>query len=541
LRDADAQGKFEGRRRDTGVSGLGIYTRRRGHGNMDDRGKGLEVNVEQSIPDSTIRIYFTDFFGVAPNVLEDYGAFNVSLINDLPLFIDPFLLFDSEEEHYNALHEDIIRYVKFLRDVSVDTSISRGLIDHWFRFPEVSQNWLGFSRQGNRGSGLGADFAAILRRNLHQVFRDFGSETITRSSHLEKLCLLGGGVGRDHLSDFTTNLIKRFLLEYTQTFAAANIDPQLRKTFAIEKVSFDYETRRWQRGRYDLPAFGADFVLLSPKDILTKDEAWINRGELLADFEDICTALPNEQLRAQVNDYFLRRLAEDATEKERREAAAATAEKFPVVLDYYIKDKEDTGDEAHKVSSLKVRETEIQFGEHVRALVSDHLAGTAFYELGDSFEESLQRVLFLKDVIENKDGYRAFYLNGKPLKREADLQIMYRLTWYATSFDVNREVNNGRGPVDFKISKGSTDKTLVEFKLASNSKLKQNLKHQVEVYEAANNTSKSIKAILYFTETELEKVQKILKDLGLTGRREIVLIDARADDKPSASNVRDFE
>ena len=30
---------------------------------------------------------------------------------------------------------------------------------------------------------------------------------------------------------------------------------------------------------------------------------------------------------------------------------------------------------------------------------------------------------------------------------------MYRLVWYATDFDVNREVNNGRGPVDFKIQK----------------------------------------------------------------------------------------
>ena len=37
-------------------------------------------------------IYFSDFFQVSPDILEKYGAFNVSLINDLPLFIDPFLL-----------------------------------------------------------------------------------------------------------------------------------------------------------------------------------------------------------------------------------------------------------------------------------------------------------------------------------------------------------------------------------------------------------------------------------------------------------------
>lgn len=55
-------------------------------------------------------IYFSDFFMVTPETLEEYGAFNVSLINDLPLFIDPFLLFDSEEARYQALHDEIIRY-----------------------------------------------------------------------------------------------------------------------------------------------------------------------------------------------------------------------------------------------------------------------------------------------------------------------------------------------------------------------------------------------------------------------------------------------
>lgn len=485
----------------------------------------------------TAKIYFTDFFDVDPDTLEAYGAFNVSLINDLPLFIDPFLLFDSDEAQYSALHDEIIKYVKFLRDMSAsDEAISSGLRDHWFRFPEVKQNWLGFSRKGNIGSGLGKDFAEALRYNLHRIFKGFGSETITRGSHLEKLCLISNGVGRDHLSDFTTNLIKHFLLEYTQTFARKHVDKSYCRSFAVEKVTFDYATKRWRPGKYELPAFAGDYVLLTPKNILTKDDSWINRGDLLDHFQSICDALPDEQLRDQVSAHFLRRLTEDATEKEQKEAAAATVEQFPIVLDYYIKGKEDNGEDAHNVSELKVRETEKQFVENVRALVSHHLDRTEFYELGDSFEESLRRVIFLKDVIENKDGYRVFYIDGKPLRREADLQILYRLTWYASSYDVNREVNNGRGPVDFKVSKGSADQTLVEFKLASNSKLAQNLKHQVGVYEAANNTAKAIKAILFFNDLELQRTQKILRDLNLAGRRDVVLIDA-SDNKASASNV----
>ena len=164
-------------------------------------------------------------------------------------------------------------------------------------------------------------------------------------------------------------------------------------------------------------------------------------------------------------------------------------------------------------------------------------SNTEFYKFSaqGSYTESFKRIEYLKKVIEENDGYRLFYFKGDPIKKEEYLQIIYRLTWYATPFDVNREVNNGRGPVDYAISKGSKDKTLVEFKLASNSKLKQNLAHQVEIYEKANSTNSSIKVILYFNENELTKVHKILKELKLDQDKNIVLIDAGR--KISASNV----
>ena len=66
-------------------------------------------------------------------------------------------------------------------------AISKGLIKHWFLFPEVKQNWLGYSKVGNGGSGLGTKFAAALNENLSSIFNNFGNEQITKSSHLEKL------------------------------------------------------------------------------------------------------------------------------------------------------------------------------------------------------------------------------------------------------------------------------------------------------------------------------------------------------------------
>jgi oligoribonuclease (3'-5' exoribonuclease) len=54
---------------------------------------------------------FSDFFDVDLDTLDQYRAFDVSIINDLPLFIDPFLLFNSEKQDYHNLHDSILGIV----------------------------------------------------------------------------------------------------------------------------------------------------------------------------------------------------------------------------------------------------------------------------------------------------------------------------------------------------------------------------------------------------------------------------------------------
>jgi hypothetical protein len=495
-----------------------------------------------------MNVYFSDIFGVDPDVIELHGAFNVSLINDLPLFIDPFLLFNSEKEDYQKLHSQILEYVTFLRDKSLEEGIRSGLLKSWFIFSEVKQNWLGYSLMGNGGSGLGIDFATALNKNLHTLFTDFGKETITHSSHLEKLCLVKDGVGRDNISDFTVNLIKFYLLEYTQAFAKKYIDESMCKTFAISRVIFDYKTESWKNGTFYLPSYNNDFVLLTPKDMLTKDETWINKTDIIGDFHDIVASVSNEELRDQMNHYFISNLPRPERTKrgaqkapKKRDIAAAISaviSKYPVFIDYYIRYKEEHGDDAKSISEEKVLETQQLFVTELSGFIERLFQESDFYKTpAETLEESYQRVMFLKNVIENKDGYRIFYQKGQPIKRELDLQIMFRLTWFATLSDVTREANEGRGPVDFKISRGAADKSLVEFKLASNTKLKQNLQNQVEIYKQAHDTDKAIKVILFFTEEEETKVRKVLSDLGLSGEKYVVLIDGRNDNKPSASNA----
>ncbi|RFM27000.1 hypothetical protein [Deminuibacter soli] len=489
-----------------------------------------------------MNIYFSDFFEVTPEAIDDYGAFNISLINDLPLFIDPFLLFGNASSEYQDLHKSILKYLTFLKQ-KADAGITKfAQVRSWYLFPEIKQNWFGYSRIGNGGSGLGRKFGEAFSQSITWVFSDLGKEVVTQTSHLEKAALFEIGVGKDNISDFTTNLIKDYLLTYTEKFALEFIDPKKLRKVTVSKVYFDYELERWMPKTFTLPYIFSDYIILTPKNILTKDENWINANDLRGDFTSICDGIPNEQLRHEISNYFQRQLPapeknKNNTQKEITEAVQETIKKYPEVIEWFIKKKEENKVGAKNVSEEKVEEV-AAFVKNIQEFVALLVSLTNFYDIKPkgSYDEALQRIAFLKDVIENNDGYRLFYLDGNPIKREEDLQIIYRLTWFATEYDVNREVNNGRGPVDYAVSRGGKDKTLIEFKLASNSKLKQNLAKQVEIYEKANNTKNSIKVILHFDATERKKVIDILKELKLEGDKNIILIDASR--KISASNVK---
>lgn len=231
-------------------------------------------------------------------------------------------------------------------------------------------------------------------------------------------------------------------------------------------------------------------------------------------------------------------ISEEPKKDDYKKAIDLTIRNFPELIDYFIKYKEDHGDEAVKSSELKVFTSyQIyikQFGELIRTLNKQ----TNFYNLiGDTEEETRKRIEFFKDMIENKGGHSIFYHKGEPISRESDAHILFRLTWYTTPSDVSREVNDGRGPADFKISRGSKDKTLVEFKLAKNSKLKRNLEKQLEVYKKASDAKVGFKVIIYFTDQEYIRAVGILDELKMTDDPYIYFVDARMDNKPSGSNA----
>ena len=344
------------------------------------------------------------------------------------------------------------------------------------------------------------------------------------------------------VSDFTTNLAKLYLCNYTQDFAVEYLKPSQRKQVAVRNVRFNYRTKSWENHVFELPWYRDDYVILCPVNVLTRTQNWINRTDLINNFEAIATSLPDRQLVAQVNSYLRRALDPEATAKERDKQRKRAIDRlltdYPQIIDYYIRQKEDTGDEAHDLSA---EEVDAAIGLFVNGIsdFSKLLAkSTEFYSAREStYAETHKKVKYLKDFIEHKGGHRIFWVDRKPIRREADVQLLFKLVWYGSPSDVSSEVNDGRGPVDAKISHGSQDKTLVEFKIGSNRNLKRNLENQTEIYEKASGAEKSIKVIVFFDQGQERRVKKILKEIEIQDDPDVVLVDARADNKPSGSKA----
>ena len=219
-------------------------------------------------------MYFSDVFHISSDILAAENVFDISLVSDLPLFIDPFLIFDSDKAEYQQLHDDIVRYISFVRDKVVGGVLTASQEREWLHFPEIPNNWLGYSVGSNAGRGLRGTFARGAAIGLRGPVRDFGEENYSRGSHIERLFLFAEGAGKDALSDFITNLCHEFLLGFTQQFALEHIETESCREFDVRRVRFDYGKERWVNGKFSLPVFGSQYVLLTPVDLLTQSVPW---------------------------------------------------------------------------------------------------------------------------------------------------------------------------------------------------------------------------------------------------------------------------
>jgi hypothetical protein len=151
----------------------------------------------------------------------------------------------------------------------------------------------------------------------------------------------------------------------------------------------------------------------------------------------------------------------------------------------------------------------------------------------NSYEESQAHISLFKRRVEN-EGDQILSHPNKRIIDEKSLQFAFYLTWFEPERTVSREVRDGRGAADFKVSGMSGDCTIIEIKLARN--LRRNFKRQVELYQIGSNARWALTAIVFFSPSEKKKVERILAELHLQENPDIILIDASR--KPSASKIK---
>ncbi len=97
-------------------------------------------------------------------------------------------------------------------------------------------------------------------------------------------------------------------------------------------------------------------MLLTPKNILTKDDTWINRKDMTNQFKYVVASISDNELRSTLNNYFEECLSENSPKTDYNTAIEQTINSFPEYIDYYIKYKEDKGNQASSISSEKFEE-----------------------------------------------------------------------------------------------------------------------------------------------------------------------------------------
>ena len=65
----------------------------------------------------------------------------------------------------------------------------------------------------------------------------------------------------------------------------------------------------------------------------------------------------------------------------------------------------------------------------------------------------------------------------------------------------------------------------------------KNHQKQLDIYQKASDAKAGYKVIIYFTEDELVRTRKILRELNMENDPNIYLVDARNDNKPSGSKA----
>ena len=253
---------------------------------------------------------------------------------DLPIGIDPFLLFKSRDTILANLHISILTVFNKGIELVRERKISEA--QQLFDFPEVAEIGLGYSKKSKQGSGVGNFLSQLIIETLidSPPLQERGVK------HIEEMQLVSVGIGADRISDIAANLLKQYLIEYTQKQCLLWNIPLISEV-PLSHV-FNFDTLTWYDGYFDLPISPIDNspILLVPRRIV-RVFPWINYDDFFK--MEFSTYLRTKRVKGRL---ATKNIATSQIKKEDKEKVALLNRTEIERIDRYILAKEKAYEQA---------------------------------------------------------------------------------------------------------------------------------------------------------------------------------------------------
>lgn len=460
-------------------------------------------------------MFLSDYLGLKTE-LDDMGVFDPILDSDSYFFINIQRLKQTTipefTDSHNTIHSFFRRLIKLLDKAKIkdarDICYRRALT--LFDFPEVNGICLGYA-SGIQGSGFGRLLSSQIIDTAYEIVK-LG---IDDPEMFELLPLFQENVGPDRISDMIAGLILDDIKTYTlNVFSALGIN------------QFNYREKSFENGFLLNPYKQMEPLLLVPIDILQNLPVALS-------WEDIDSVVyQNKAIRCELNQVVIDEWKKYSTTERKailRESIAFKPDAMRRVIESYRKE------------TLCEFNPRLNFDYQYAKLDQESYITKASFirtESLTSFDISCQVLNLFRNWVENNMGWDVIS-SFTDRKKEKLIQRVIHLCFIACSrfhnIDVSFEANEGRGPLDFKISKGR-DKTVSEVKLSSNSQYLHGLKVQIREYAIAEETNQMVYVLVDLGHPRrVKQVQRFndkQRDEGVIVPK-LIIIDSRP--KESAS------
>ena len=457
--------------------------------------------------------------------------FDPLLSMDTKLYIDPFLIFQNEFGPFVGAHDELVAFYDTAFNLVAESGEGKTK-KPWDKAvsilgtPEVEEFCLGVTATGTGGAGTGKGKAKLIAGGLHKAIM-FG---LANPKHFETVQLFQVGIAEDTISDAVGNILKHRFASYTKTVCEEYGIPTKKRPHI--RGRFNPKNRRWEKIECDAPINpkSGKQVLLVPKEYLrpmptlNPSDYWgychdQNAQELRTEFGDEITKSVNKEviLEKALGDY--QSVEDFVSFLERIGGSPYDLEKDPKGLVRWYTESRDF-----------VKKNPVSF---------TFSSESGFSTFVDKMLETF------KNYVENQGGWKLIYNDDGSPKSESACQHLFlgivRHYCIANNIDISPEVNIGRGPVDFKMSRGSEFNAMIEMKLAKNSKFWNGLERQLPKYIDAENAKIGKFIVIAFTENDVKKLKNIRGRVAMVNdktRYEISSIVVEAPFKPkSASKI----